>query len=344
MEELKDDIINLIVCEFGSRLTNYNYNQYVSKLRDYFVSYILEVKHYDGIVDDLFKYDLTKKDIIESTIFYVSKNQNVTSESAIDDFLIALNSLFQEVINEKFFNQNLVNLQPYIQFNSEVKQIIIENNVKVLKPREAFPSISVDEYKFIIKYLNSINYKSLNSYEVSIIMKLLLLYGFSFDKIINLKRKDYCSEKGTLSILYDKKNKLYLVLELPYKLNFLMKKYIAIRDVKYTDDTYLFLSKYGSKITHNIISNELKEIKDKYNEKNKSFINCKNTFTPTGLAKYAVIQMILDGMNQSMIINLTGFKDDQFGYCQDYVNELKNLNRNRYINHMIRGISTYDDL
>ena len=54
--------------------------------------------------------------------------------------------------------------------------------------------------------------------------------------------------------------------------------------------------------------------------------------------------MIEGGMNQSIIMDFTGQGSDIFSDCQNIVDERKHLNRNRYINHMIRGIVSYDDM
>ncbi|WP_045516324.1 tyrosine-type recombinase/integrase [Clostridium sporogenes] len=342
--ELQKDLTKIIVDDFGSKLTKPEFNQYVTKLRDYFIRYIIEEKKYTGKVLDLFKFDLGKTDIINSVIYYVVYNENVKSKSAIDDFLIALNMLFEEVINDKYFNQNLNNLQPFSKLSSEIAQKIEKDGIKDLTEKETFPAILDEEYKLIVEYLNNMVLKSLKAYEVKVIIKLLLLYGFSFDRIIKLKTKDYCSEKGTLSIMYGNSNRSNLILELPYELNKLMKSCLEVRNKKYPDVESLFVTTEGTTITHAFLSTTFKNIKKLYIPPKSNRYDNKNTFTTTGLAKYAVIQMILEGMNQSIILDLTGFKEDQFSYCQDYVNELKNLNRNRYVNHIIRGISTYDDI
>ncbi|ACA53843.1 site-specific integrase [Clostridium botulinum] len=343
--ELQKDLIKIIVDDFGAKLTKPEFNQYVTKLRDYFIKYIIEERKYTGKVLDLFKFDLGKTDIINSVIYYVVENENVKSKSAIDDFLIALNMLFEEVINDKYFNQNLNNLQPFSKLSSEIARKIEKDRIKDLKEKETRPAISNEEYIIIVEYLNNMILNSLKAHEVKIIIKLLLLYGFSFDRIIELKTKDYCSEKGTLSIVYGNiTNRLNFILELPYELNKLMKSYLEIRNKRYPNAENLFVTTEGTTITHGFLTYTLDNIKKEYDlQKSKSHDN-KNTFTNTGLAKYAVIQMILEGMNQSIILDLTGFKEEQFSYCQDYVNELKNLNRNRYVNHIIRGISTYDDI
>ena len=107
---------------------------------------------------------------------------------------------------------------------------------------------------------------------------------------------------------------------------------------------YMFITRTGKQITYSFPTEYLDNIKEGYYSHNKSEINLDNPFTPTGFAKYAVINMILNGVNQSVISDLTGFMTGMYSDCQDIVNEMKLTNRNRYINHMIRGISTHDEI
>ena len=54
--------------------------------------------------------------------------------------------------------------------------------------------------------------------------------------------------------------------------------------------------------------------------------------------------MIESGLNQAVIMDLTGQGIDVFSYCQNIVDNRNGCSCNRYINHMIRGIDTYDDM
>ena len=67
-----------------------------------------------------------------------------------------------------------------------------------------------------------------------------------------------------------------------------------------------------------------------------------NQFTVTGVQKFAIVQMILAGMNQSVIKEFTGQGDDILEDCQRQVNVEKKIDINRHINFTMRGIETYD--
>lgn len=338
---LKEELFKLIVNDFGGLLSTHEYNQYITKLRDYLLPYLEKNKSHCRSIDELFKYELTRKDIIDSTIYYIVNNQNVTRRSAIDDFLIALNRLFDENINKKYFNQNLANIQPFTSLSTEIEKEIDSKGLKHLHERESFPAISDKEYDLLAEYLKKIECNKISTYQHKIIVNLLLLYGFSFDRIMNINLQDYSAERGILSIVYDSKNNRCIDLELPYNLKLLMNSFMDIRRGVETDCKSMFISTIGNKIKHGYLTYFLDKVKE---EQNIEVNSSRNSFTPTGFAKYAVMKMILEGMNQSIILDLTGFEMAHYSDCQSKVNEDKNLNLNRYINRMIRGIITFDDI
>ena len=54
--------------------------------------------------------------------------------------------------------------------------------------------------------------------------------------------------------------------------------------------------------------------------------------------------MIESGLNQAVIMDLTGQGIDVFSDCQNIDDNRNGFSRNRYITHMIRGIDTSDDM
>lgn len=334
-----------LVEEFGRELSKYKYDNYIPKLRDYFLGYINDNKASITNIEHLLKFEFTRNDIILSTEYYVVNNGNVRSKSAIDDFLIALNRFFVDTVFKYYPNQNLITIRPFTNLSKEIENDLLEKGVE-LDDRQAYPPIKEEHYKFIMRYINIDKDKSLKTKQVHIIIKLLLLFGLSFDRIINLKKSDYCSEKRTLEILYKQKPARSFILELPYKLNKEIENYITHLNENKFESEYLFVNRNGKKINHGFPNWYLTNIKNEYYKNNDEIedVAKSHPFTPTGLAKYAVINMIIDGFNQSVITDLTGFKHDSYSDCQDIVNEIKLLDRNRYINHMIRGVSTFDEV
>lgn len=159
-----------------------------------------------------------------------------------------------------------------------------------------------------------------------------------------LKIDDYNFNQKTLRIEYKRVMKRSIFLELPYSLSQEISEYLVLRNKNINlKSNLLFITEKNNDIKNSYLTDTLNSIKNKYIEIN-GVNSDKNQFTPTGLQKYAVIQMILNGMNQSVIMDFSGQQLGIYNDCQDEVNRIKELDRNRYINHMIRGISTYDEI
>lgn len=337
------DILYGILDEYSKQLTKHQINQYVTKLRDYFIPYLIE--HYEGTdIIHLFRNEFTRSDIINSTVYYIKNNTNVKSVSAIDDFLISLNSLFQNKILKDYSNQNIAVLIPFNQLSEEIHKKLKVDGI-VLKEKESKPSINNDEYNFIIEYLNNSTYGRLMSYQRPIILELFLLYGFSFDTLANLKRSAYNPMRNSLRIEFMNDKRNIVDLELPYKFRKQFIELLTFRDTtENLSSKYLFVTENNNMITHQAAFQELDKIREAYELEMDIQYNeyLSNPFTATGLQKYAIINMLLSGMNETIISAFTNQKEDIMRDCQSKVGEQYQGDINRYVNHMIRGIASYD--
>ncbi|MCC3865352.1 hypothetical protein K0040_13850 [Terrisporobacter petrolearius] len=345
---MREKLLNIIY-EFGEKLTQEEYNQYIPKLRDYLVPYIIENKNNSIDIGDIFRDEFTKSDIINATIYYVTNNENVKSLSSIDDYLVSINRLFDELLFNKYPNSNLMKYKPFTSLNSEIQNILINKGIE-LKKKETHPAINLEQYKFIIKYLKDIQHTKrdksvdIKQNQVSIIIKLFLLYGFSLNKLANIRSSDYLSEKRILRIDYKGVMENSIYIELPYSLAQEIDDYLERKkDFKNLNCELLFVTGDNNKITSSFMNDILKSIKMDYLEINKDKLY-KDPFTARGLQKYAIIQMIKQRMSQYVIMEFTGQKNKIYEDCQNEVNRTEDLNRNRYVNHIIRGISTYDEI
>lgn len=329
--------------DYSKHLTRHQKNQYVTKIRNYFVPYLVE--NYDGIeIKELFESEFTKRDIIDATIYYITKNKNIKSISAIDDFLIALNSFFQRKILRDYVNQNIAILVPFNKLSNDVNSYLSDKGI-ILKAKESNPAINFDEYNFIVDYLKKSSKKRLMSYQRPIILELFMLYGFSYDKLACFKRESYDMERNSLKIQFNNDNRNIVSLELPYKLKEQFHELFAFRNSKKNlNSVYLFINENNKMITHDVASIELTKIRKAY-EKEMDIeysLYQNNPFTATGLQKFAITKMLLAGMNETIISSFTNQQEDILKECQIRVNEQFQMDINRYINHMIRGIDTYD--
>lgn len=341
---MKIELLNLLD-DFRKKLTDYQYNQYIPKLRDYLFPYI-ESTFQESSISEIFQNEFTKKNIIDSAIYYIDINTNVQRISAIDDYLIALNSFFEKTIFEKYHNTNLMSLKPFVRLNKDVKEKIKEKNITLLE-KETFPAINDFQFEYIFHYLkNYYSYRSLSSYQTPIILKLMLLYGFSHDILSNLKLNNYNSNKNTLLINNITDVRKNITLELPFNLKEDFIKYFNFRNLQTSiNSEFLFVTEKNTKIKNGFLSDTLDKIRKKFTYDNADIDdNTRNQFTPTGLQKYAIVKLILSDFNQSILSDLTGQKQDILIDCQLSVNEKKVIKLNRYVNHMIRGIDTYDKI
>jgi integrase len=273
----------------------------------------------------------------------VINNQNVESISAIDDYLIAINRLFDELLFDRYPNPTLMKYKPFTSLSFEVQEGLNKAGV-VLRAKEVNPAISKEQFEFIIQYLNNYKGTGIKSNQVKIIVKLMLLYGFSHDKIAAFKISDYNANHKTLKVRYKRVMNRDIRLEMPYSLAMDVDEYLSARKrFDELNSDLLFVTKNNTEITNAFTKKFLDLIKDEYIKIDGGNFY-KNQFTPTGLQKYAVIQMILNGMNQSVIMDFTGQEENIYNDCQNEVNRIKELDRNRYVNHMLRGIDTYDKI
>lgn len=338
---MKEELLNLVAI-FSSGLTMFENNQYIPKIRDYFVEYILECKS-DSSIDDVLKYEFTKKDLINSTIYYIQRNDNVRSKSAIDDYLIAVNRFFAETIFEKYPNQNLITIRPFTILCKDVEQGLLDQQI-YLEDRQTSPAINEEQYNFILKHINEDNEASYKTKQIHIIIKLTLLYGLSPDRIINMKRNNYLHDERVLEIVYSANPYRSLKLDVPYKVHKLIEDFLKNTSSERLEHDNFFVNRNGKPIKHDFPTGYLKLLKERFFTLYPIEAEVRNPFTPTGLAKFAITRMILNGINPSVISDLTGYMGDIISDCQNKVNEMKELNRNRYINHMIRGIQTYEEI
>ncbi len=339
------ELTNLI-SEFGKKLSPATFHQYIPKLQQYLIPYILANKSDISDVHKLFKDEFTPQDIINASIYYVINNENVESVSAVNDFLIALNKFFDEMIFNQYPNITLIKYRPFARSLGDEVRTKLKNKGITLRDKEVDPEINDEQFEFIIQYLNN-NYKEDNFIflEVDIIIKLYLLYGFSHDRIANFTIGDYNREHRTLRVKYNLLTGRNIYLELPYSLALCFKQLYEIRFKKYGnkfDLANLFVNRNNKQISHGFIKGQLDKIRHAYAENHDD--DERNCFTQTGLQKYAIMKMILGGMNESVILDITNQGPEIYDYCQELVNIDQKVNKNRYINHKIRGIMTFDQI
>ena len=172
-----------------------------------------------------------------------------------------------------------------------------------------------------------------SSYISSLIVKLVLAYGLKNEAIRKLKIKDYNDQLNDLII------NNYRV-HLPDGLAMQMKKYKEIRKrflEKYQfESERLFFDDYD-------IEKEL--------DNTKMFIVLKKVMgnmQAGGVAKYAIIQLLRDGIPAYIVSDFTSYKEDVLDYCQKQVDAERGLSllseKSRILDSVLRKCDFFNDM
>ena len=320
-----------------------NMPDYLS-LYNYFYEFIEDkYKSEESTLGDFFSNNFCKRDIINSCVYYAEKS-NATSVTAIEKYLNSMTKLYNSCIRDKGYdNKNLAAISPFACLKSEVKEKISK---KELDEKNIFPAINESEFEMILVHLNGVKKKSFVKSQVIIILKLILLFGFKLEKIKYIQINDYNSKHNTLrvNIEEDSYNGKSISLELPTTLSDEIRDYIHEfrKEISEESDQYLFLNREKKVIAPSFLSSMFVAIKDQNHIEKE-----RKSFTSTGLAKYAIKNMIKNGIGSADIKLITGMEDVVIDACEMEVREenTKDIGKlNRIINSKIRGIETYDYL
>jgi len=325
-----------VLTEFSEEIKS-NYPDYAS-LYNYFNEYIDQTYYTEeSSIKEFLGYNLCKRDIVNSCVYYAEQS-NATSVSAIEKYLNSMTKLYNSYIKPHGYdNKGLEAIVPFSSYKDEVRDKIKK---KELAEKNNFPALSEEGFNTIIEFLERYQKKTYVGMQISIIFKLILLYGFKLERIKYLQVGDYEENDNTLSIVADEDLdvKSRLILELPTYLSNEIKNYLGQHEKKKNE--YMFLNRQEHVVEPSFFSYTFRAIEDKYCIKEKSF-------TTTGLAKYAIKNMIREGIGSADIKLITGMEDIVIDDCemsvrQENVYDIRMLNRK--INSKIRGIKTFDNM
>lgn len=315
--------------EFQQGLTKSKYDAYMPILRNSFLPFLEQRQRNrkEESVSRFFQSRISPDDIIDGGVYYIDNTQKVTNESAIDKYLTATSEFFKAVVYPKWQNCPLSTAENFKGYYQD----ILKMKNKPLKKHETRAHLDEDSAKKILECLYELDGSTFKNIMLKATVPLILLYGFKIGKIAEIKRGDYDNFARIIKIQVgdDEVN-----LELPYNVYTYVDKIFENK----INSTYLF------NITkeQRLISDYFDDFLTKCNKK----MNSEVKITLDGLARYAVINMFLEGMNPIVIREITGMKDINLNYCQKEawkINKNK-IQLNRYVNSKIRGIHIYDDL
>lgn len=335
LESLMDNFIQFQKEEKGER-TFETYGRKIYVFQEY-----LERQGVDDITYAPFLYKVQIKDILDAIRYYV-ETYDIKFKSTTDTFLAAL-SVFFKFIQERHGIRN-----EYFEENSKVKDLktSYDELVKELKLNDSLQAtpLTDDECEKLVRLcnekldnpsideiVNGNNNGVYSFYISSLITKFVLLFGTK-NKVINELCVDaYDHELNKITI------RGYNV-HLPDGLARQMRKYLKVREeivpVNAADNRLFVDITPGQKLDNAKMFFVLKGITG----------NAK----AMSVAKYAIIQMLKNGLPVNLVMDFTGYSKSVYGHCQELIDEENGIfqlsEKNRKLDSLLRQSRVFDDL
>lgn len=314
---------------------------YKSKIYAFYEFVSLELRDTD--VSYLFFLNRMDKDKLLQSVEYYVKAGNLKSRAAVDVYFSVLGNFYKylSIKNGKtndYFQDNIKKEEFKIEFEKKIKELHLrDSDTQEPIGREMAKKILEECDKLIdgidIEKLLKKEKGVYSNYISSLIIKLVLLYGLKNEAIRKLKIRDYNDQLNDLVI------NNYRV-RLPDGLAMQMKKYKEIRK--------RFLKKYEIKSERLFFDDY--DI-DKELDNTKMYIVLKKVMgnmQAGGVAKYAIIQMLREGIPAYIISDFTNYKEDVLDYCQEQVDAERGLSllseKSRLLDSALRKNNLFDDM
>lgn len=285
---------------------------------------------------------MDKNKLLQSVEYYV-KAGNLKSRAAVDIYYSVLRNFYNYLLN-KYGKTN-----DYFQESRKIAEFkkAYEEKIRELHLRDSDAEESIDDVtaKKILSecdnLINRVNVEKVlkkekgvySNYISALMVKMVLLFGLKNDAIRKIKVKDYNDQLNDLII-----NNFRV--RLPNGLAIQMKKYKEIRKC--------FLDKYAIENEH-LFFDDYNPDKDLDNTK--MFIVLKKVMgnmQARSLAKYAIIQLLREGIPAYIISDFTNYKEDVLDYCQEQVDAERGLSllseKSRMLDSALRKSDLFDDM
>jgi hypothetical protein len=291
---------------------------------------------------------VTPVELFDALNYYI-RTRSITSEDTADFFISVLKAFFQFLRRTNNIESDSITVafglgpqdpNSFIySYNLYIKQLIHD---KIIIFKKSGRPLMENEVKMLVTYCDECIEKydleqiladknKYNRYVSAIMIKIIIYCGISERVLSKVEVDDIDLSIGRIKISN-------IMLQLPYNLRTQMEKYLYLRHTRSSEGNRLFVD-FNNKDTDgrgklgNFIYNRLRTAKTL---EKKSSVIC--------VAKYALIEMIRNGMNQNIIQSLTGFQNDVFAPCQEFVNLDKNEERSKYVNKKLKTMELYDIL
>ena len=327
-----DPILSQYVQEFLDSVTSQTKDIYKSILQNTLIPYIIKTHSEVDTIDNLFGNEFTRIDIINAGVEYVDTTRKVRGVKAVERYLSAIGEFYRSQIEKRYPINPLQKISNNFQ---SLKDEIIYKSSKELHDEKSYHEITDDEYIFIVSYLQNDLKKSYKNNLISIMIKLILLYGFKIGTISLLRFDNYSCEERVIILTANESNKMRL--EIPYGIAKQLNDYII--NNKHEGGLLFHKEKVETPIESGYFAQVFDALDDAIEDPNHIH------FTLSGLSKYAVIRMFLKGMNPITIGSITGMQLVDLLYCQKRAEEILSQNElnSMHINSIMRSVAAYED-
>lgn len=339
---LLDTKINFLHERVDSKSFEGSHKVYEGKI-DVFLRFLMEEKsvndknflaYLEGVDSDV---------ICESIEYYVEKNR-VNFKGTVELYKVVVFTFFDYLsANEGIKNRYFDSKDNFNILKDHVEKKIDDLGLKEEKSREI---ISDDMFEVLLnacdEILNGFDLEQMlckepnehnnpiQMYISALITKLVLFAGLKNHVLTSLSIDDYDSELNILSV-----NKFEI--HLPNNFSKQMKQYLTLRDKviekSNSSASSLFIMKDGSEIGSQISNNF------------HILTKIKGNITADGVAKYAIIQMIKEGIDTSLVKQVTGYRDTTIEHCLENFREISGENAiNRLLNSKLRNLYAFDKM
>lgn len=279
------------------------------------------------------------KDVIESMDYYITEN-NLKAKSPVKRYANAISEFFKYIIgngyidNKTFYEQLLLPTMVNDSYWGKVNEFISKN--KRLKEKDTFDILTKKEVMELIancdhaieRYIENIDDKiDYNKVVAALSIKLISLTGVLHRQLRKIK----------LTNDIEKFNKICISnfrIILPEKYSMQLKKYLEIRkyilEKSNKQSEYLFLTFEGEQLARQtgFISSFL--------------ARCTGRNDLNGLIKYSIGQMIMSGVNDSVINRLTCAGNELIKQAIENEETYDELYWNKYLDSRLRTIELFD--
>jgi len=290
---------------------------------------------------------INPKDIMQSVEYYVKKGAN--SEDTIYMYCSVISEFFKYIKLEfNIGNDDLIkSFGLSWRDDKSFSYVFKAYNQKLLsmgliKPSKQGIPFSDEQVKIIVQYCdNKINdiisddklfYERLyNQYVKSLSIKLITYMGVSIDRINAIEEKHYDPLNGTLVVADIK-------IHLPYRLG--QQFYYFYKNMyKNNPKSLKLLSLYNG-----VIFSQPSVLGAFIGKKLKLETCVQNPYSIVSLAKYAIIQLIDAGLDQSTIMELTGYGNEIYDSCRQIADRVDLTKKNSKVDRALKQLMAYDFL